>query len=210
MLGLDPKRKIIKRRRRLCGPAEQRQWPVIVDSLETFARLQDHEPKENMIVFVFCSKAELMQTNLTPFAPSQANLTESLKYALTNLDQDPFVFERYAPTLIQYVNHASKPSALSDLTTIIFRISPYAFRKEVQAAVPQYLAGRMTDNALNKMLTKTLRGDEIRAMLDTEECKALKAAVSEVLSGANPDLVGPKFNIDPFDINYVLHSIKKE
>lgn len=209
LIGMDEKRGIIRRKTRKHRSKGQGKWPVIVDSIETFHKLATYEKQTDLIVYVFCSRPEVTYTNLSPLELPNDNLMSAVKYSLLNLDDKPFEFEEFEPTLSQYISMASKPSALSDLLTITYKVNPYAQQKKVQLGLFKFFAGQITKKKLHGILSQTLRGDEIKAMIETEECKLLERAVKEAREG-DPEAVAAKFNLDVFDLNYVLISTKQE
>lgn len=186
----------------------QKKWPVILDTLDYFDKIETVEPWDQLIVFVFCSRTELLNTNLTPLQPSKSQIIPTLKYSLLNLDSEPFKLEHYQPDFMQYVQIASKPSALSHLQTAYYKITPYSHRKVVQQAVTEYLLSLRSFKSVSSVLKTTLRGEQILEMLQTEECKGLRNAVKKVKKGACPVQVSKELGVDTFDINYLMSGVE--
>lgn len=186
----------------------QGKWPVVLDSIAAYHRLSTLERKKNLILYVFCSKQEILHTNLDLWIPNKQNLRQSLIYSLTTLDEGKeFKLEEYEPTLEMHIDLAARPSALSDLQTAYYKINPYEHRKQVQEVVILYLASEVGESKLERTLRTTLRGEELLGMLNTVECQNLKEAITYARAGNSVEEAAAKFNVEGFDISYILNSI---
>lgn len=180
-------------------------FPVIVEGVNVMTNISSMERQEELIVFCFLSKAELLNSNLTPLAISETNPMMSVKYALRHIEDKPFLFKYREPSLLEIVATVNKPSVLQNLQTLFYKIQNTEVRNDISAAIYAYLGSNLTASALNRKLNSTLLKDELTRVLKTVEARALKEAVQQVQSGADVDEVSKMTGVDSFDINFITH-----
>lgn len=184
---------------------KQSLFPVIVEGVNVMSNISAMERKDDLIVFCFLSKAELLNSNLTPLSISETNPMMSVKYALRHVEDKPYVFKYREPSLLDIVATVNEPSALQNLQTLFYKIQNTEIRNDISAAVYAYIASNLTSAALSRKLNQTLLKDEIVRVLKTVEAGALIDAVSEVNAGHDIDDVSKRTGVDSFDINFITH-----
>lgn len=195
--------------REIYGTAdEQPAWPVIMQNINELNRVEENVPYDRIIAFVFDSKAAIMNSNLTVWSPCIDMYTE-LQTLLLQEDPEPFKLQLQELSAMDYVKIASKPSVLSEIQSAWCRVNPYSLRKRIQEAIVRYLCSDLSKTALLRELQLTPHGAALAKLVtQTEESKVLKSAVAAARLGTS-DEAASKFDIDPFDINFLLSSLKK-
>ncbi|QDH83406.1 hypothetical protein [Achromobacter phage Motura] len=203
---IDTEQKIPVERRYdgLC--AVQPAWPVIVDSITKVSKLSII-PDDPKILFVFDSRAALLQTNLKPLVLN--DLMPDVQRALHINGSHEFKLVKREPSLLEFIDMATKPSVLRTLQTAWCKINPYAYRKEVQEAIILYIEGSRSFKATKAVLEKNLRAEAMLPTLKSDECAALIEAVRLYKAGANLDQICEHFNMESFDITYIVSARKK-
>lgn len=160
---------------------QQPVWPVVVDSVRT---LQKIGAGGHFVFFVVDSRAALSHTNISNALwpetyPEDMSFLDAMKACLVSTKglKPSWEFERKEPSLMDYVNAAVKPSFLSDLQSQMYKINPYAFRKEVQAMCILYLAGRKSQKAMKAMLKTNLRLYYLLELMTSEKAQQFRDAV---------------------------------
>lgn len=182
--------------------------PVICVGLSSIDKFKSKY--ERHVLFVCDSAEKLRHTNLSTL-PGKLNapLSERVKEALLAPWHDDLEIRLDEPSLLDYVDLASKPSILRDMQTVFYKINPYGLRKEVQAAVYNYLAGKIARKAAQQIIDKCSRSSEIKALLNADTtqilCKALRDAKK-----LPAQQVADTYGIDVFDINFVKASSGKD
>ena len=187
--------------------SEQPAWPVVLQSVNELNRVQDRVPYDRIIAFVYDSRAVIANSNLTIWSPCLDMYTE-LQTILLQEDPEPFQLKIEEPNAMGYVLIASKPSVLSELQSTWCKINPYSLRKKIQEAVIRYLCSDMSRFAMKRVLSASQHGDTLAVMLMSDQAVALRNAVSAARLASSEE-AAKKFNIDPFDINFLLSSWRK-
>lgn len=166
---------------------------------------------ERNVYFVCDSSERLSFTNLEPLpgAPDDL-LTERLKTALLMPWLSDVVIVHDEPGMLDYIDKASRPSILRELQTAFYRVTPYDLRKKFQAAIFRYLSAGMSRTALNAVLARHIRGEDVARLLSAPAAQILIQALREVERGEDPQKTADRHGLDVFDINYVRASVQKE
>lgn len=132
--------------------------------------------------FIVAAKAELSLTNfvdLSTISNSSGDLDSLLVRALTN----PKLIEPKVRTMshMDYVHLVAKPSLLNKIQTEVYKIQPYALRKQAQSLVLDYLNSRVSDRQLKQAMSDNLKLEAILPMV--LEARSLRDAVSRLKAG---------------------------
>lgn len=162
------------------------------------------------IAFIAASQHEISISNVRLLERTE-NLIYDVKYALIESlkGTKDFILEYNEPSLMDYVKVASKPSILNQIQNAWYKVNPYSDRKIVQNTVIQYLSGIITLTRAKSVLSKTLKMQSIADMLATQEATNLKLATMEAKHKGGIAEIAESYNLDPFDINYLLASRNK-
>lgn len=195
---------------------EQPAWPIVLGSVYLTQHVickHDHQ-----IYFVVDSPAALSNTNLNqalwpqnrgPRTIEQAvydALTASTVHFRKTKEQVTISYDE--PTIDTYVSAATNPSCLNLIQTAIYKINPYQLRKEVQALCISYLAGGISKTKLKQRLKSNHKLEPLRLLMDSADTEKLRAAVQECKTG-NVETVAQAYNLEPYEIRYVMSSFAK-
>lgn len=103
--------------------------------------------------FISLSFSELNTTNFPRFPPE--GIDDGLRAMLCSTLRVVPKVEQYSP--MDYVNMVAKPSLLNFIQTEMYKINPYALRKETQAMILQYFNSQVTVKVMTTFLQKSLR-----------------------------------------------------
>jgi hypothetical protein len=186
---------------------EQPVWPIIVDSLRTLSKMQVKGP---YVYLVVDSRAALATTNLGTYLwPEKRDHTflTSLRDALVIAAgrPDDWKLAVNEPSLMDYVNTATKPSQLTDIQSLLFKISNYPLRKEVKTLCISYLAGTASLSAVKAKLNSNLKLAPLLTVMLDDRTKRLKDAVA-MLKTTHIDKVVKETGIQSFELLYVMKS----
>src|SRR5690606_19140311 len=181
--------------------------PVICVGLDAINKFKSSYHRH--VLFV-CDCADILRHPSSQPLPGKGTdiLSERVKSALLAPWDSNMTVKVDAPSFLDYVDKASKPSLLRDIQTLVYKITPYALRKEIQHAVLQYLDGRISRKALFLLLDKTLRGPQLKALLQGPSAQILICALKEAKS-KDTQSVADSYSIDVFDLNFVRASLDK-
>jgi hypothetical protein len=189
---------------------EQPVWPIVVDRIKAIPRIRTTTDRQ--VLFVCDSRAALSQTNLgTELWPEHRGIEtlRTLKKVLVQSNKSKgWTLTTSEPTTLEYVESASKPSYLNLIQTLLYKLTPYALRKEVQHLVISYLAGTASYTALNKKLRSSLKLQDLSVLLNDPKAKELRAAVS-LLSSMSVEEVAKTTGFQTFEILYISRSNDK-
>ncbi|BAG41607.1 hypothetical protein [Ralstonia phage phiRSL1] len=189
--------------------AEQPAWPVVVDGLRTFEKYVKAR-QGHLIFLVTDARAALSTTNISDVLwndkmkkPFDAALAAALQQATTNISG--WEYKKNDPSIMDYVNSATKPSWLNDLQTQLYRLKNYQQQKRVREVCIGYLAGITPKTTALRFLKANLKLQDILLLMQNPKAEELKAAVAASrLSSA--DIVSKATGIESFEIQYVLKS----
>lgn len=195
-------RTVAPRRRRYSGDVSF----LYLNSLETLN--QSYELLSSMKVLVLLSSAlteltenevEVHGNGIEPFR------VKDLRKAEETFDQGPF----YVPSA-KTVNLArdilldkNRGSVLQKLQNAFYRIKDKDARSQVQKATYAYLTGKRGYSAVSEFAF-------ITSILDTPLVTKFRLAVKEAARSGDPDEAAAKFQIDRFEIAFVLSKMKGE
>lgn len=157
------------------------------------------------IVFLCGAKTALAQT--------------SAKYMLEDLAPDtikavmakvrPYTFKVNAPSIMDYVNTAVRPSFLMDVQTMLYQISNAGIRKIAQASVIKFFDSKLGPRQLKSLLQGNYATEPILQLMQDPRALHLRDAVARVRAGEDPTAVTLETEFLPFDLLYVMRSSEK-
>lgn len=149
------------------------------------------------INFIVASIAELNLTNYKMLP--RIELTEALKTAL----QDKSTIKPKVRVLspIDYVEQVARPSLLNKVQTEIYKIQPYALRKQTNAIVLSYLNSKISKKKLRKLLADNLKHEALLPLLLSAD--SLRDAVAEVAKGQAVEQVAEASGHPTFELLYL-------
>jgi hypothetical protein len=202
---------------------EQPAWPVIVDGVRSINRIptvlgpQFMEKYPRLIYFVTDARAAIASTNLghNLWEDYRNDLgltfTKALKdFLWSSVESNKeWKLEVTEPSVLDYVRIASKPSFLNDVQTTIYKITPYALRKEVQSMCISYLAGGTGQHLLKHKLKSSFKLAGLLDLMSSPKAKELREAVG-LLKKNTVDEVVASTGFQSFELLYVTRSYDKE
>lgn len=187
---------------------QQPAWPVILPNLKAFRRYS--LTYERQILYVCGSLAELSATNLRVIKDWKASLDLSLKHAVVNEFAADWGLDIQEMPIEGYVDIATKPSFLGDVQTLLYRITPYALRKEVQELFIAYLAGIASYTKLRAKLVSSYKLDDLKKLLADPRCAELRNAVALAKKTGDVENVANQTGVEKYEIMYLLRSTAKK
>ena len=189
---------------------EQPVWPVVIDRIKAIPRIRTTVDRQ--VLFVCDSLSALSTTNIgTDLWPENRghDAVRKFKKVLIRASKSKgWELTTKELTTLEYVESASKPSYLNWIQSAIYKITPYALRKEVQQLVISYLAGGASYTALNKKLRSSLKLQDLHELLNQPKAKELREAVL-MLSRLPVEEVAKVTGFEQFEILYVAKSSEK-
>jgi hypothetical protein len=113
---------------------------------------------------------------------SHESFTESLASALVSLhseypEKNTWMLKTVEPSLMDYVNTAVKPSHLSEYQKLVYKINPYALRKEVQDMCIAYMVGAVKPKVLKAKLDTSFKLQPLQDLMFSPEANKIKTSV---------------------------------
>lgn len=165
------------------GRKEQPVWPVIVQNVKTLDKVGSGG---RFVYFVTDSRAALSHTNINaalwPENRKDHHFNDCMRWVLihSHKKNEEWVLQKNEPTLMDYVNSATKPSQLNNLQSLFYKINPYALRKEIQILCISYLAGYTSHKLMREKLKSSLKFADLLELMESPKTKALRDAVARV------------------------------
>jgi hypothetical protein len=151
---------------------------------------------ETGVNFISASVAELKDTNFTPF--HSGSLAASLRAMLVEQHKiTPTILSRDANS---YVDSLAKPSMLNHLQTEVYKIQPYALRKEVQALVLEYFNSKISIKSAKQQLQRSMKTERFVKIF--QDMLPLRLAVAE-LKTKPVELVEKETGFSAFELLYL-------
>ncbi len=129
--------------------------------------------KKGCVNFITAPSSAL---DLTNWPRLRGPLVESLKRALTT--QVSVVPSTKILSYLDYVNLVAKPSVLNLIQTEVYKINPYALRKQTHQIVLDYLNSKISKRNLKDMLSKNLKHEALLPLLISAD--SLRNAVAMI------------------------------
>lgn len=196
---------------------EQPVWPVVIDRVKAIPKVRIQ--KDRMVYFVCDSRASLASTNgsqfLWPVASPHSmmlRVQDALQMAHKVGLMNPIGWELHTsePSISDYVNAASKPSFLNHIQTAVYKINPYALRKEVQALIILFLSGKIPASKLRAKLKSSFKFDDLtRLMNDPNVPKIREACELHLKRGLSIEAVEKQTGVATFELLYLVNSARK-
>lgn len=187
---------------------EQPAWPVILPSVHAVSKYKCD--MENQILFVCDSLALLSTCNMGILRPQdiEASMRRSLEYAIAN-PMLGWKLVRVEPSITDYVSGATKPSYLNEVQTLLYKISNYDLRKEIQGLIIGCLAGAESRTKLAAKLASNHKLDELRILVKDPKFNLLRDAVAMHQRGSAIEVVASATGFENFEILYITRSSAK-
>lgn len=191
---------------------QQPVWPCVVDNLRTLRRSVLDHGQENVVFFVTDSRAALSTTNISnmlwPEIREALSIESAVKKALMGSPGGHWDLVVQEPTLMDYVNQATKPSQLNDIQAAFYKINPYAVRKEIQLLCISYLGGFTSFKKLKEKLKTSLKFGPLLDIMSSEKTRQLREAVAR-LSKETVEEVVKDTGFVAFELNYLSKSAEQ-
>lgn len=110
------------------------------------------------------------------------------------------------PELIDYVAIAASPSHLMEIQTAIYKVSNLPLRKQVQAAIIQFLDSRLSATQLRKLLSSSSKLETLSNLMASKESIALREAVARYRQGVDIAQIELETKVTSFDVMYITRS----
>lgn len=146
--------------------------------------------------FVSASVAELANTNFLPFAV--ADLDDAVRHALRS--PDGIVPSVQSWDAVRYVEAIARPSVLNVIQTEVYKIQPYALRKEVQALVLNFFNGRISVRDAMRKLDMSMKTEKLKPVFKT--ALPLREAVA-MMKHMEPEKVEEATGFSAFELLYL-------
>lgn len=187
-------------------------WPVIVDRVHIIPKVKVE--RSPLVYLVTDARAALSTTNIDRSLWPENRVQEFslvLKEKLIAAHKENLSWEFVSkdPSILDYVNVATKPSFLNDLQTEFYRISNYAQRKEIQVACIAYFGGFLSFSKLRTQLKANLKFQELLRLMESPKAKELQAAVAQ-LRFKTVDQVAKDTGFETFELSYILKSSQSQ
>lgn len=169
-----------------CG-YPQPHWVHVTDSLDFL--------KEGAVNFISAAFSELALTNIPSL--SVLSLEKAIKDALANDAKQSVLPQVEELSPMDYVNIVAKPSLLNCIQTTVYKINPYALRKEIQEMILNFLNSRVSIAQMKNTLKGNLKLEQLIPMI--MEALPLRDAVArlktESLEAVSLDTGFPTFEL---------------
>jgi hypothetical protein len=187
---------------------EQPVWPIVIDRIPTIQKVRTE--KDRRVYFVCDSRAALALSNVSQALWPEhrtIRLDHAVRNALiaSNSLTQPWHLSVNEPRLEDYVSQAAKPSFLNEVLSAIYRITPYAKRKEIQGQCIAFLASGLSFTVLRRHLRSSLKFSELQTLMESDKAQVLKGAVARATE-RNAEDAAKEYGVDTFDIMYVIKS----
>lgn len=191
--------------------AAQPVWPVVIDSIRAISKVQSE--RDRLVYFVCDGRAALSLSNVSQVLwpeHRQSDLAQAIMDVLIlshDLDHE-WTMNLNEPSMDDYVNLASKPSFMNFIQSHIYKITPYAKRKETQKACIAYLAGGLALGPLKRQLRASLKLADLLQLMDSPKARNLREAVA-ALKSRPIEIVCKEYGVESFEILYVVRSYEQ-
>ena len=175
-------------RKKITRPKPQPKAVYVTDSLTNY--------RPEAVNFIVSCIAELGLTNYTPL--SSGTLEDVLKDAL--IKQVEIVPSVTVMSDMDYVNAVAKPSILNKIQTEVYRLNPYALRKQTHAIVLDYLNSKISKRKLKEVLSRNLKQEALLPLLLSAD--SLRNAVAR-LSKETPEEIEADTGHPTFELLYL-------
>lgn len=185
---------------------------VILSVIEVVAKM---EPVVPTIVFS-CLPESLINTILDTddidmiTIKDSDHLQNTVRWALAEgLASKKMTIGLRHKTPSQYIEEVSPPSFLDKYNTAKCKINPYDLRAPMHKVAIGYLYGKVTKAETTRFLASSLKFNTVKEVLFSKAGVSIKAAVAKTRKGVSPVDAASEFNLDCFEITYVIQSYAK-
>lgn len=165
---------------------------------------------KNSIVIVIESKENLLQSNCDKLLWPGVKLRIALKKMLKLPFDKKIELIISPPTLSQVIETATSYSFLNTLQAVIYKITPYTFKKKVQQAVISYFYGSLPKLRLEELLSQNEKLKELKDKCFSKEGSNFKNAIKLYHKTLDEKKVSEITGFATFEILYVIKSHEKE
>jgi hypothetical protein len=190
VLGKGPGR---KQQRAVPGSATKASQIIVADHVGS-------TPPESITLVSACY-GELSETNYQRFPDGP--LVKTIPIVLRT---KPSVVPRFlARGAMDYVNLISKPSVLNEIQGRIYKIQPYALRKETNTMVLAYFNSSVSERVMREQLARNMKTEALVPLL--KNARHIRDAV-KMLSVMSADEISATTGVPTFDLLY-LSKVRK-
>ena len=180
-------------------------WIVVADSLQAALRLP--ELQTDYILIICDSDVALKSSNANYVEYKDNNTIKTiLKLSLKSKLPNNWKLTVVEDNIMGYVKIASKPSFLNFIQTEIYRITPYALRKNVQGLVIAYLDSNVPFKTLKSKLQSSYKLNTLLELAADSKALNLRKAVAAFKSSKNLEATALEYGVETFEILYVTRS----
>ena len=155
------------------------------------------------LIIVVDSKTALTYSNVPIWDASPEDIISSL-HELKQWPRTTVVVRK--PTIMSLVNQAVTPSFLTDVQTLLYRISNHALRKAAQQGVISYLNSETSKKALLETFGTSYAFDALKELIARPTAGVLREAVSRFRKGEDIKRIEKDTKCSSFDIMYLVRS----
>lgn len=175
---------------------------VLIDSINR-ARYY----KDLSCAIIVDAYSALKETNvkILPYL-SEANMSKRLLSILK--DKKIISLQIEKEPLASVIERVTTKSILTDVQTLVNKISPYSLRKKTHEAVIRYLYGDISKDKLytHCNMDKLI---PIYKILVSDQASSIRKAVEDYLTTRDEEISAEKFGVSTFEILYVYNSFEK-
>lgn len=181
---------------------------AVVESLSRVSRATNAD-----VVFVCDAKSALLHSNadrtlFRHMSPEQ--LTNKLSKLLQVKKLKSMKLEIHEPTLREVVDEVTTKSVLTDVQTLVNKITPYDLRKKAHKLIISYFYGDLPWAKLNHFLSSASKFDLLRSALKQNgSAEKIRTAVLEYRETKDEEKASKKYGVHTFEILYVYNSFSK-
>lgn len=194
---------------------EQSVWPIVINGLRSYSLVKTLHKEYQRLILVCDSKPALKTTNLHLLDEvhtgkrARTRIKQFLSKSIETPSKEPFELVRTPEDIQALVDSTSKPSVLADIQTLIYKIHPYADQKVVRLATIMYITGKLSNARMRSILSRNLKSLPVIDLLESPKCTNLIDAVKQYSEGSPLDEVTTMYDIESFDVTYVVSSASK-
>lgn len=185
-------------------------FPIyVVQSLEKLTRL-----KTDGIMVILCDSRPALEETNAKIAPSDLTPSELIDWVMADEGKE-VQLQVHPVTLKSVLEVATIHSILNDMQTRIYKITPYALRKEAQDHLISYFYGAKSEEWFKSFLDAyPAKLASIRELIEMPEAIALKEACEEAVpleyDRDNVEAIAKRHKVQGFEITYIIKSFERK
>lgn len=134
-------------------------------------------------------------------------LQQKLKTIITNTE--PLQLQIVQHSLADIVDRITTKSILTDIQTLVNKITPYDLRKQVHQKIIAYAYGAISAKELFHFLLASPKLKSVYDVCRTPQLKTIRHAVIEYRKCMDEELIAKEYSVHTFEILYIYNSYKK-